>query len=1078
MSLFDHIADRVAHRIIEKIAYPITTIIKDLFNPGRFGEVCQLLWYRGTANLDGSILDEKDNNGDPRTPQSGLAIDFDGTNDYISCGSISTLTAASAFIECSFIADVANGNDYLVANSLGGSSASNTIGLKLEGNTVRVNLGDGSTFQVINTTLTVSTGTAYRVRTEISGANLVTTLTNISTGVETSNTTAMTVTPASNAHSWSIGQFGTSNVLQFNGKIWDVRIGDATGTLRWYKLEDARGDTAYDSSGNDVHGTLTNSPTRSTQNVFEPFLNEVGFSLSPNNLFDYSQDFSQTYWFKGTSGDGTADASSGDGIDLSTTSSGRAYIQRNGISVISGQKYRLRIRRSSLSGSTTAATISISGGASITSTDYTSEVLDMDFTPTANVNILMGIGTNTTGSGAASMTIDSVQLYEIIGDFEVPYAETTGTSFDFLAFVPRDESNVTQDVLGNPLGFSGKVPRNAQLKAANCISLDGVNDYVQAPVLGSTTLVNKLFLRFRPNAEITTTSSSQYLVGTTSFFGLVLGATTGLLTNETITIATNASHRVGVLNTNISADWHTLEIRWNGSNYDIYLDGEQQAVTSVGTPARLDAQNFRLGRRGTGSDYYNGLIADVQVYDDNDELIRYHPFSEGAGTTCYDVSDNMSHSSLVNGVAWSTQDVFHWNYGKGHSRYMYFDGVNDYIGVGTDIFNSHTQGYVEASILTGSSLNSQVIFSAGSATNFTAIFYLVIEGSNLRIFHNGNSQVIRGNTTLTTNTHYKVRFESDGSTYSMFLNDVEETLTIVSGTNNGNWFADEVSGSMRYSIGNIRRSTGDIGHFGGVIYDVVVNDGTSNVAEWQGRNNTNSGWKDNIGSNDGIVNGSPSALSIPALNDGTADALMQPIRDPQVIPANWNNTENTLDTTGGNATPITSIGSWATAGTFPEIFTGSPRRFYVRDIEDVDTIVAQDQRVTYCLPVGDAGMPPVTPPPIVASNRYYIFVVDSGTDLATVMLTDLTAIDVPASATEFLFSIQTSVAGKTIGVMYPESQGLSAIYNQDFDEGNIIGTDTTWVNNTGVRTIGAETYATWKKTNAAANIDNNYRGEK
>jgi hypothetical protein len=58
-------------------------------------------------------------------------------------------------------------------------------------------------------------------------------------------------------------------------------------------------------------------------------------------------------------------------------------------------------------------------------------------------------------------------------------------------FIPLKADDTTQDVLGNPAQYTGKVPMNVPLVGAPCLALDGVNDYVSAPHLtGSETVVS------------------------------------------------------------------------------------------------------------------------------------------------------------------------------------------------------------------------------------------------------------------------------------------------------------------------------------------------------------------------------------------------------------------------------------------------------------------------------------------------------------------------------------------------------------------------------------------------------------
>jgi hypothetical protein len=65
-----------------------------------------------------------------------------------------------------------------------------------------------------------------------------------------------------------------------------------------------------------------------------------------------------------------------------------------------------------------------------------------------------------------------------------------GYSKSGAVYIPRDESNTSNDVLGNPLDFSGSAPLHAQLLSP-AGTFDGVDDYLSIPSLtGSETVTS------------------------------------------------------------------------------------------------------------------------------------------------------------------------------------------------------------------------------------------------------------------------------------------------------------------------------------------------------------------------------------------------------------------------------------------------------------------------------------------------------------------------------------------------------------------------------------------------------------
>lgn len=70
----------------------------------------------------------------------------------------------------------------------------------------------------------------------------------------------------------------------------------------------------------------------------------------------------------------------------------------------------------------------------------------------------------------------------------------------------------------------------------------------------------------------------------------------------------------------------------------------------------------------------------------------------------------------------------------------------------------------------------------------------------------GTANIIGTTTNLAVDTLYFVVITSDGSTYKIYINGVEETLIVRTGSNNGNWTGDmTVPGTKYMAIGNTFR---------------------------------------------------------------------------------------------------------------------------------------------------------------------------------------------------------------------------------------------------------------------------------
>ena len=92
----------------------------------------------------------------------------------------------------------------------------------------------------------------------------------------------------------------------------------------------------------------------------------------------------------------------------------------------------------------------------------------------------------------------------------------------------------------------------------------------------------------------------------------------------------------------------------------------------------------------------------------------------------------------------------------------------------------------------------------------------------------------------------------------------------------------------------------------GTMYDISIN----GVATYTGNGNTDADWTDQIGSNDGTVNGSPALLRIPAdTSDPTKDVYGDTLTNPAITDG-YNGAETELDAyniaEGDNPSPATN----------------------------------------------------------------------------------------------------------------------------------------------------------------------------
>lgn len=161
-----------------------------------------------------------------------------------------------------------------------------------------------------------------------------------------------------------------------------------------------------------------------------------------------------------------------------------------------------------------------------------------------------------------------------------------------------------------------------------------------------------------------------------------------------------------------------------------------------------------------------------------------------------------------------------------------FDGTNDFVQVGQDLYESDNKGTITAWAKVDS-LHSTVrrtVFSSSDASipnNFLEFGFGESGISGKLFVHHytsggGNNNFVNGSSIPSLGQWYFVALVSDGSSWKMYLDGIEESsYTIVAGSNNGRWFNDLDAGVHDVRIARRERSI-ETYHFDGSIADVRV----------------------------------------------------------------------------------------------------------------------------------------------------------------------------------------------------------------------------------------------------------------
>ena len=445
----------------------------------------------------------------------------------------------------------------------------------------------------------------------------------------------------------------------------------------------------------------------------------------------------------------------------------------------------------------------------------------------------------------------------------------------------------------NPRGNdqSPKGYNRAELYTGKALDFDGVNDYVE--VTNITDTYKSYVLYFNSDNDITSSSSYSRMFGVySSYYGLNTGASTGSLTNETLTMIPDGSSRTATTMDFVGGVWYQVALLWNEdeSYFDIYINAQNKTDLSTGTHTLSAASSLRLAKQlsGTGT-LFNGKIANFKAFStaltaaqvadlynnpekivptgvSNDALKLWLPMQEGAGTTAYDGSGNGNHGT-ISGATWqhgigapvAQTAVIDWN----KQSYFAGNGGDDtYFTSSFADFNGQTAVTMYAEFVWQGITGNQNILDWGGNNGLR----VRIEGTNdyFQVLQKGGSNIMTSTTAATENAFARIAARSDSNGLKLFLNgsEIASNSTAI----------DSTASSTGFYIGRYAHSAAE--YFNGIIPEAKVwtssltdaqleslTAGTTNpedytsgaVAHWTGA----SEYEDQVGSYDLTAIGSP-----------------------------------------------------------------------------------------------------------------------------------------------------------------------------------------------------------------------------
>jgi fibronectin type 3 domain-containing protein len=311
------------------------------------------------------------------------------------------------------------------------------------------------------------------------------------------------------------------------------------------------------------------------------------------------------------------------------------------------------------------------------------------------------------------------------------------------------------------------------------LAFDGTNDYVTfgaAPSLGAATFTIETWFK-RTGAGVGTNTGSG---GIASAIPLVtkgraeaegsavdmnyfvgIDATSGKLVADFEDMATGANHPVVGVTVISSNVWHHAAITYNGTKWQLYLDGRLETELAVGQTPRSDsiqhaALATAMNSTGVAAGFFQGTLDEARIWNyarsgaqirvSKDQpietatgLLGRWGMSEGFGTVVGDSTGNNANGTATNGPAWvagydfpadttapaAPQNVLAnagdasvtltWS-ANGESDLA---GYNVYRGTSSPVSTSGTP-------LNGADLLRSPTYADNSVTNGTTYYYVVV----------------------------------------------------------------------------------------------------------------------------------------------------------------------------------------------------------------------------------------------------------------------------------------------------------------------------------------------------------------
>jgi hypothetical protein len=723
---------------------------------------------------------------------------------------------------------------------------------------------------------------------------------------------------------------------EFNGALSDFRIYTEVLThneikaihefkniskkpVAWYKMDDTHPSIAFDSSGNDYHGTKT-LITPSTfhyegNDVPYSFQNSVGYSLA-TNIINYSNQIgfdapSGKDWNRSTNinlilnsdiaPDGTNTAT-----QISKPIAGNSFISQDNTPLQAGTAYTASFYAKA--GTNSSVAFEVGDGADNTRATFNLAAQGVTlFTDSGTIEtISAGIeavgnqwfrchakffteptwtgNTNfsfySSGTPGEDHLIWGAQLEQ--GTNLSPVQITNGNLYA-INFIPKDESKTNKDIFNGDLIYSGVAPDYALYNGSFAGEFDGVDDLLSITHDNSMSVGNGSYsVSFL--TQIFDTSTRVLALKGVAWDNLRSYYIYSAAGNWALSISDGSnSSFMSITNPGVNT-WHRVTMIVDRDRNELFgyinniLVGNLD-IAAVGITKNTN--NLTMGQYPGGTLPFNGQIADFRVFNKNlteneinqlsdpnfdltENTVLSLPFSEGNGTLIHDTSGNNNHGTLTNALNgelfWSglRQDSFHYNAKKGFTRVLQTDSIYP-SGI---VISGHTLPFMN-----NTEIEIDYVYRGGSATLFAVGSvqpFRIYQAGDLRMQfrtpdNNFNNFRAYSTAALTGNQYYSINIAINKTNGEVTITDLL-TNTVLE-TDNGYTFHPTFSTSL--GLGRYLNSSG--GQGSSYIRAIRYFANGTLLANWD----ADYDFQDIVGTNNPTsITASAKFVNIPALSNG------------------------------------------------------------------------------------------------------------------------------------------------------------------------------------------------------------------